>query len=108
MDELSFISDGACRGYPTIWWYPEDNKKESRENSLRALKVCATCDCVRECLVYALKNETHGIWGGMREVEREIHRIEHHVQLSPRALTSQSTSVRRVARRLREEYKANG
>lgn len=69
-------------------------------NGLQAIKICNTCSILGECLRYALENETHGIWGGMKEVEREIHRRKLGIQLSQRALTSQSTTVRRVSRRI--------
>jgi len=39
----------------------------------------------------------------MKEVERELLRRRLGVQLSPRALTSQSTTVRRVSRRLTKD-----
>jgi hypothetical protein len=66
----------------------------------KAIAICSTCGISKKCLLYALENETHGIWGGMKEVERELLRRRLGVQLSPRALTSQSTTVRRVSRRL--------
>lgn len=95
--------EGACKGYPTNWWFPEDNTRESKINVLKAVTICSTCAIAEQCLSYALANETHGIWGGMKEVERELHRRKLGVQLSPRAVTSQSTTVRRVSRRIAKD-----
>jgi len=95
--------EGACKGHPTHWWFPEDNSRESKVNVLQAIKICSTCAITEKCLQYALENETHGVWGGMKEVEREMHRRKMGIQLSPRALTSQSTTVRRVSRRITKD-----
>lgn len=96
-------AEGACKGFPTQWWFPEDNSSESRANVVKAVAICAGCQIRKQCLTYALENETHGVWGGMKEVEREIHRRKLGVQLTERALSSQSTTVRRVTRRLAKD-----
>ena len=95
--------EGACKGHPTHWWFPEDNSRESKVNVVQAIEICSTCAITEKCLQYALENETHGVWGGMKEVEREMHRRKLGVQLSERAITAQSTSVRRLARTLRKK-----
>ena len=101
--DLEITNEGACKGYPTNWWFPEDNTRASKDNMAKAITICSACNISKECLQYALENETHGIWGGMKEVERELLRRRLGVQLSPRALTSQSTTVRRVSRRLTKD-----
>ena len=86
-----------CRGYPTEWWFPE-NDGDSKRNAKQAIEICQRCPSRIACLQYALRNETHGIWGGMRETERELYRRERNIPLSELALTSMSNSARRVRR----------
>lgn len=44
-------------------------EKDAREGVARAL--CRACPVRQECLEYALAvQETHGIWGGLNELER--------------------------------------
>ncbi len=35
-----------------------------------AKSVCRACPALRACLAYAVRNEAHGVWGGMTPVER--------------------------------------
>ena len=71
---LGWTEMAACRGSEgTLFFPPESSeRKEDRlERELMAKKICASC-CVRdECLASALeRHETHGVWGGLNEVER--------------------------------------
>jgi len=50
-----------------------------------------------------LQNETHGVWGGMKEAEREICRRDRGIMLTPEANSRQSNSTRRVRRRMKKE-----
>ena len=44
-------------------------EKDAREGVARAL--CRACPVQQECLEYSLAvQETHGIWGGLNELER--------------------------------------
>jgi len=97
-DITYFDTDASlCRGYPTEWWFP-DNDGTSKRNAKQAIEICKQCPSLYPCLQYALRNETHGIWGGMRETERELYRRERGIELSELALTSMSNSARRVRR----------
>lgn len=47
------------------------------EQMRRAMRVCARCDVVAQCLEYALRNnETRGIWGGKSPQQRRQMRRE--------------------------------
>ena len=100
MDEIQLL--GSCKGQPTSWWFPVDNRLPSLINMRKAIAICKQCPIINECLNYALRNETHGVWGGLREVEREIYRRKNNITLTPVALVGQSSTVRRVARKIRE------
>jgi|APGre2960657373_1045057.scaffolds.fasta_scaffold02817_3 hypothetical protein len=95
---------GACRDYPTDWWYPIKGT-ESYGASKKAINICNECSVLVSCLKYALANETHGIWGGMRESEREIERRRRGIQLSPHALSAMSAQTMRVSRKLNQLHK---
>ena len=92
-------SQSLCREYPTSWWYPEVGR-QSVINANKAISICKECPVRIPCLMYSLVNETHGIWGGMKEGEREMERRRLNIQLSPEALSNASQTTKRVARRL--------
>lgn len=79
--------DGACRGYPTDWWFPlqKTGKREElvelRKTTERAKIICIGCPRVDECLEYSLEWEPWGIWGGKDEQERARIRWERKVNL---------------------------
>lgn len=103
MPELTFdTTKASCRDYPTEWWFP-DKGALAVKNARQAVLVCRDCEVRVGCLQYSLPNETHGIWGGLREAEREIERRRLNIQLTPEALGSISNSTRRVAKRLNRE-----
>src|SRR6266545_3513580 len=64
----------ACRGEDSSLFFAPNyfekrDQKEGREAKAKAL--CARCSVREECLEYALQvRESHGIWGGLNELER--------------------------------------
>lgn len=73
----SFVPEnGACRGYPTEWWFPiqktgkRDELVALRETTLKAKQICIGCEHREECLEYSLRWEPWGIWGGEDEQSR--------------------------------------
>lgn len=101
MDETA--PQEACKGSPTLWWFPETNTRQTKINVKKAVVICKSCELIHQCLEYALQNETHGVWGGMKEMEREAYRRLHGIMLSPAALSGQSNSTRRARRRMKKE-----
>lgn len=63
---------GACKEYPTEWWYPGGSSDEFKNRpssyekyAQKAKSICADCPVRLDCLSYALDfNENYGIWGG--------------------------------------------
>lgn len=55
---------GACKGYPTDWWFPE-----ARPPRAEALKLCEGCPVKKQCLDECRRVEEpgyrFGVWGGM-------------------------------------------
>ena len=66
--------DAACRGEDATLvfapnYFEKRYEKDGREAKAKA--ICARCPVRADCLEYSLKvRETHGIWGGLNEVER--------------------------------------
>lgn len=68
---------GACRGYPTEWWYPGGALMSHRpawlqkEDMAVAKRICLElCPVRAECLVHAIKYREIGIWAGTSDAER--------------------------------------
>lgn len=73
-DDVPDFSKANCKGRPTEWWYPaEKQTRESNANTRNAIEVCRDCRIKLSCLMYSLKYEPNGIWGGYTEPQR--HRI---------------------------------
>jgi WhiB family transcriptional regulator, redox-sensing transcriptional regulator len=66
--------DAACRGQDsTLFFAPSyfERREEKEAREARAKVFCRRCPVREQCLDYALRTrETHGIWGGMNEMER--------------------------------------
>ena len=66
----------ACRGEDANLFFPPNHVEEREARLLReqqAKAICATCPVRIECLEYAVRTrESHGIWGGLNELERRI------------------------------------
>ncbi len=64
----------ACRGSERALFFPPDvsERKEQRlKRELAAKRICQSCPVRDDCLASALeRNESHGIWGGLNELER--------------------------------------
>ena len=107
MTDYFDTSQSACRQYPTEWWYPLKGR-EAYVSSREAVGICMKCPVRVPCLRYALVHETHGIWGGMREGEREIERRRLGIQLSHEAVSTMSQQTLRMSRRLNQLDKEGG
>jgi WhiB family redox-sensing transcriptional regulator len=71
---LSWTALAACRGSAHDLFFPPDTNERKDERSAReqmAKRICAGCAVRVECLEAALdRRESHGVWGGLNEVER--------------------------------------
>lgn len=66
LDLPDFRDAALCGQVDPDLFFPEHggNTKAARE-------LCGSCPCAVECLTWALKHETPGIWGGTSELERK-------------------------------------
>jgi WhiB family redox-sensing transcriptional regulator len=81
----------ACTGHNTEMWFPDytvnkdsHTKRElvaKRNKDIAAAKaICETCEIKQECLMWSLKYEPFGIWGGRDERERFWDRRDYKVE----------------------------
>lgn len=63
--DLSWRSAGNCVGEPVAIFFPVRGVDASP-----AKAVCVGCPVIEECLSFALRHESFGIWGGKSERER--------------------------------------
>jgi hypothetical protein len=88
-----FFPEGraACTGHNTEMWFPDYTvNKEAKtkrelvakrnENIAAAKAICETCEIKQECLMWSLKYEPFGIWGGRDERERFWDRRDYKVE----------------------------
>jgi WhiB family redox-sensing transcriptional regulator len=74
-DEMTWRTRAECCGANAPYFFAPNHferkpEKDRREGTARA--ICARCQVRRECLGYAMSvGETHGIWGGLNELERQ-------------------------------------
>jgi WhiB family redox-sensing transcriptional regulator len=68
-DERPWVVFGACRDAdPEIVFAPD------KDDTTKALAICASCPVQVECLDYALEaRERFGIWGGTTDKQRRRH-----------------------------------
>ena len=64
----------ACKGPQSAMFFPPatfERKDEKEDREANAKRICAGCAVRKACLEYAIRiRESHGIWGGLNEVER--------------------------------------
>jgi hypothetical protein len=61
-----WLAGGACRPYPTAWWFSTDFGETTT-----AKHICAECPVRVECLEYAIDRPALlGVWAGTKPAER--------------------------------------
>ena len=75
--------DGACRGMPTDWWFPEKGAGgEDKLNNEKAVQICKSCSSKTECLDFSLTfMNLQGIWGGLSHRQRQRERTKRGVKV---------------------------
>lgn len=87
--------NGLCFGQDLNIWFPHAEKTEDRKqfvanykkassDTKKAKKICFECPVQVSCLSYALYHESHGIWGGLTERERQTMRRLKGIKMIPR------------------------
>jgi hypothetical protein len=65
--------DGACKGMPVEWWFPEHPPTAEQSAQMNhAISICNGCKEKQICGDFAIDNpKVIGIWGGMGWKERQ-------------------------------------
>ncbi len=72
MPDTSWMKDANCKSAGPDIFFPGSGAHDRDANKKRreALLLCWGCDVRSECLEYALKHESKGLWGGMTDRQR--------------------------------------
>jgi WhiB family redox-sensing transcriptional regulator len=74
-DDTTWRALAQCRGDNAVYFFPPSHFERKPEKDLRegaARSLCRQCRVRQECLDYSLQvEESHGIWGGLNELERK-------------------------------------
>ena len=61
-----FMTQGACIGNPTRWWFPEHGDgKEEQDNLYKAKQICTKCPVRLQCYEFGTRTGSCGVWGGV-------------------------------------------
>lgn len=58
--DIGWMSRGACKGYPTRWWFAFPREDELA----KAVGICAACPVKEQCAHYGKTMGEVGLWGG--------------------------------------------
>ncbi len=65
-----------CADYDPDLFFPIGSSGPALRQTMQAKSVCAGCPVRMECLEWAQSTQqTHGVWGGLDEHERELLRV---------------------------------
>jgi WhiB family redox-sensing transcriptional regulator len=93
----------ACRHADPELFFPESSTRSSVGQVAQAKAVCAGCGVRRECLHFAFATrQSHGVWGGTTEEERQTARGGGASGRDPRPDLSRATTPEEFLEELRE------
>ena len=86
-DEINW-EKAACEGAPTnLFYIIEEDKRVINLIGLEPTRrICGSCPIWKECLSYAMQNESYGMWGGLISKERNALRKRDGAQLRENAI----------------------
>lgn len=74
-EELGWRAGAECQTDNATYFYAPSHFERKPEKDLRegiARSLCRKCKVQEQCLKYSLDvSESHGIWGGLNELERK-------------------------------------
>ena len=74
-DQSMWRAEAACQAENASYFYAPSHFERKPEKDLRegvARALCDQCRVQEQCLAYSLDGaESHGIWGGLNELQRK-------------------------------------
>lgn len=61
------------------WWFPD--KEDNHIDTRYPKTICGRCEHQTECAEWGIRNERHGIWGGLVEKQRREIRRQRNITL---------------------------
>lgn len=74
--DTSWHADAECKKHDSKIFFTDYLSPHGRILQKQAIEICKQCRVIGPCLEYALKYERYGVWGGMTENQRAIHRAK--------------------------------
>jgi hypothetical protein len=86
LSEIEFINNPrppwqfenpSCAEIGEGLFFIEDQEEKIIQNASvyqEGKRICSVCEHKSECASWAIKNETHGLWGGLSPYERRMFR----------------------------------
>jgi hypothetical protein len=72
----------SCATVGGDFWFQESTSEGgSTADALFAKGICNRCPHKRECAEWGIKNEVHGIWGGLTNRERQVIRRQRGIKI---------------------------
>jgi WhiB family redox-sensing transcriptional regulator len=84
-NKFGWVEDANCKDAPTNLFFPSEeipNPAAYRASAQKAREYCEMCSVQQQCLDYALRNETVGIWGGMTARQRQKERTRRDMKIT--------------------------
>jgi WhiB family redox-sensing transcriptional regulator len=71
-----------CASVGGDFWFPEKESGSSNSTEMvMAKSICRKCPHQAECAEWGIRNESHGIWGGITEGERRFIRRQRKITI---------------------------
>lgn len=74
------FEEPRCKGIDTDMYYPAEDNGAFPEKKL-LVSICGSCIHQDECADWGIRNEVHGIWGGLTEPQRRVIRKQKNIVL---------------------------
>jgi WhiB family redox-sensing transcriptional regulator len=82
MREPRFYEAPSCATVGGDFWFPDNEiPNASTVDALFSKSICNLCPHKRECAEWGIKNEAHGIWGGLTPRARQAIRRERGIKI---------------------------
>jgi len=73
----------SCATVGGDYWFPDKESGGINQTEAKIAKtICGSCIHKRECAEWGIRNEQHGIWGGLSDLDRRRIRRERGLRIN--------------------------